>query len=317
MLFGSLLPLLPQAVLASKGGSDYYEALGLSCDAKLADVRKAYRREALEWHPDKKPERRREEAEERFRRIAEAYAVLSNSYARSRYDRQRRSPFCGFFGSDFGDTGGQSDGKDFNFEDFSFTFESAEDIFRQFFGDEDPFAEAKEHIQKGQEMMMDAMREGEAIASRLARDLLKNFVGEPGAGDARARGGRQERAQRAREHRHRAKERAAKRPRDRAEGRERLREERQAQAEERAQRRHPSADEWGRRTKQKAGKTTQSRHDSSKAQDAFETAQRKQRRDFKRKNRNREEYPEFDFASVREAGMRAFQSMFEDRRPEL
>merc|ERR1719329_579609 len=85
-----LLPLQP--VFASQAGLDYYEVLGLSREATVADVRKAYRREALEWHPDKNPDRR-EEAEERFRQIAEAYAVLSNSDSRKRYDRQKRSPF--------------------------------------------------------------------------------------------------------------------------------------------------------------------------------------------------------------------------------
>ena len=66
---------------------DYYEVLGVSRDASADDVKKAYRRLALKWHPDRHEAGAREEAEGRFKRISEAYEVLSDPEKRSRYDR--------------------------------------------------------------------------------------------------------------------------------------------------------------------------------------------------------------------------------------
>lgn len=64
---------------------DYYEVLGIERDASVADIKKAYRKLALQYHPDKNPGNA--EAEEKFKEAAEAYAVLSDSEKRSRYDR--------------------------------------------------------------------------------------------------------------------------------------------------------------------------------------------------------------------------------------
>jgi len=66
---------------------DYYEVLGVARDASTDEIKKAYRRLALEWHPDRHPEDRRAEAEVRFKRISEAYEVLSDPEKRKRYDR--------------------------------------------------------------------------------------------------------------------------------------------------------------------------------------------------------------------------------------
>jgi len=64
---------------------DFYDILGVSRDADTATIKKAYRRLALRYHPDKNPGDR--EAEERFKEAAEAYAVLSDPDKRQRYDR--------------------------------------------------------------------------------------------------------------------------------------------------------------------------------------------------------------------------------------
>lgn len=64
---------------------DYYETLGVSKDASLADIKKAYRKQALKYHPDKNPGDK--EAEEKFKEAAEAYDVLSNEQKRARYDQ--------------------------------------------------------------------------------------------------------------------------------------------------------------------------------------------------------------------------------------
>jgi molecular chaperone DnaJ len=64
---------------------DYYEVLGLSKNATEAEIKKAYRKMALKYHPDKNPDDK--DSETRFKEAAEAYEVLSNADKRARYDR--------------------------------------------------------------------------------------------------------------------------------------------------------------------------------------------------------------------------------------
>ena len=64
---------------------DYYEILGVSKSADIAEIKKAYRKMALKYHPDKNPEDTA--AEEKFKEAAEAYEVLSDESKRQRYDR--------------------------------------------------------------------------------------------------------------------------------------------------------------------------------------------------------------------------------------
>jgi molecular chaperone DnaJ len=64
---------------------DYYEVLGVSKSATEAEIKKAYRKLALQYHPDKNPDDK--SAEEKFKEAAEAYEVLSNAEKKSRYDR--------------------------------------------------------------------------------------------------------------------------------------------------------------------------------------------------------------------------------------
>ena len=80
---------------------DYYETLGLSRNADSTEIKKAYRRVAMECHPDRNPGNR--EAEERFKEAAEAYEVLSDPDKKSNYDRfgfegLRAAGFEGFSG---------------------------------------------------------------------------------------------------------------------------------------------------------------------------------------------------------------------------
>ena len=64
---------------------DYYEVLGVSKSASADEIKKAYRKLAIKFHPDKNPDNK--EAEENFKEAAEAYEVLSNADKKQRYDQ--------------------------------------------------------------------------------------------------------------------------------------------------------------------------------------------------------------------------------------
>ena len=64
---------------------DYYKLLGVEKNANMDEIKKAYRKLALKWHPDKNPTNK-SQAEEKFKKISEAYAVLSDAEKRSQYD---------------------------------------------------------------------------------------------------------------------------------------------------------------------------------------------------------------------------------------
>ena len=94
---------------------DYYEVLGVGREASLDEIKKAYRRLAMQYHPDQNPGNK--EAEEKFKEAAEAYAVLSDADKRPHYDQ---------FGFDAPNQGG------FQFDPNQFT--DFQDIFGSFFG---------------------------------------------------------------------------------------------------------------------------------------------------------------------------------------
>ena len=72
---------------------DYYEILGINKNATAAEIKKAYRKKAIEYHPDKNPGNK--EAEEKFKLAAEAYEVLSDEQKRTRYDQYGHAAFEG------------------------------------------------------------------------------------------------------------------------------------------------------------------------------------------------------------------------------
>ena len=80
--------------------TDYYEVLGVSRDANETDLKRAYRQLAMQFHPDKNPGDR--VAEERFKQISEAYAILSDPDKRAQYDRFGTVGGAGGFEGGFG-----------------------------------------------------------------------------------------------------------------------------------------------------------------------------------------------------------------------
>jgi len=126
--------------------SDYYETLGISKGASEQEIKTAYRRQALKWHPDRN---KTSEASSKFKEVTKAYEVLSDSKKREMYDQYGESafnrggagnpgagqsysnPFEGGFG------GFSSQGfENVDFGGFSDPFE----IFEQFFGFQSPFS---------------------------------------------------------------------------------------------------------------------------------------------------------------------------------
>lgn len=83
--------------------ADYYEVLGVSRDASEVELKKAYRKKALEFHPDRNPDNT--EAEEKLKEINEAFAVLSDADKRARYDRYGHDGLSDMGGMDFGGFG--------------------------------------------------------------------------------------------------------------------------------------------------------------------------------------------------------------------
>ena len=121
------------------GKHDYYEVLGVSREATDQEIKKAYRRIALQHHPDRNPENK-EVSEETFKEAAEAYSVLSDSQKRAQYDR-------------YGHAGGGFAGFDPS------TFSEFSDILGDFFGFGDLFGAAtggrRTRAQRGADLSYD------------------------------------------------------------------------------------------------------------------------------------------------------------------
>jgi molecular chaperone DnaJ len=108
---------------------DYYEVLGVSKSATKDEIKKAYRKMAIKFHPDKNPDNK--EAEEKFKEAAEAYDVLSDDDKRARYDRYGHQ---GVSGAGFGGGGGGGMSMDDIFSHFGDIFGDSGNPFESFFG---------------------------------------------------------------------------------------------------------------------------------------------------------------------------------------
>ncbi|XP_055387351.1 dnaJ protein homolog 1-like [Condylostylus longicornis] len=105
---------------------DYYKILGIPRNSTEEDIKKAYRKLALKFHPDKN---KNPGAEEKFKEVAEAYEILSDKKKREIYDK-------------YGESGIKrgANGTGTNTSNFNFQFHDPRTIFAQFFGSADPFA---------------------------------------------------------------------------------------------------------------------------------------------------------------------------------
>ncbi|MCD6366720.1 MAG: molecular chaperone DnaJ, partial [Bacteroidales bacterium] len=100
---------------------DYYEVLGVDKNASAEEIKKAYRKKAIQYHPDRNPDNK--EAEENFKEAAEAYGILSDTEKKNRYDQFGHAGMSGGAG---GFSGGGM-----NMEDI---FSNFGDVFGDFFG---------------------------------------------------------------------------------------------------------------------------------------------------------------------------------------
>jgi molecular chaperone DnaJ len=139
---------------------DYYDILNVPRDANKDDIKSAYRKLALQYHPDRN---KSPEAEEKFKEISEAYAVLSDDEKRAQYDQfghagidSRYSWDDLFRGVDFGEI----------FRDIGFGFGGFESIFNHFFG-----AGERRRVSRGADLRYDASISLEEAYSGVKREI--------------------------------------------------------------------------------------------------------------------------------------------------
>lgn len=113
---------------------DFYEVLGVSKSASDDEIKKAYRKLAIKYHPDKNPGDK--EAEAKFKEVSEAYEVLSDKQKRARYDQFGHAGVGGNSGNPFSG-GNPFSSYDFSSQGFNFNFGGGgglDDILNSFFG---------------------------------------------------------------------------------------------------------------------------------------------------------------------------------------
>ena len=174
---------------------DYYETLGVTKSASATDIKKAYRKLALEYHPDRNKSK---EAHEKFKEVTKAYKVLSDPKKKQMYDQfgaaafeqgvpggfRGGGPFGGFGGAESGQYGPftytyttSGNAGDFDFGGFSDPFE----IFEQFFGGASPFGrQSRRPVYSFQIDFMEAVR---GVTKRISVDGRTQAVKIPAGVD--------------------------------------------------------------------------------------------------------------------------------------
>ncbi|MDP8258462.1 MAG: DnaJ domain-containing protein [Candidatus Aadella gelida] len=140
---------------------DYYAVLGVKKGSSLSEIKAAYRKLALKYHPDKCPEDKKKECEEKFKEVAAAYYVLGDEKRKKEYDDYKKGDYAFRSGPGSGDFASQSG---FDFSDLMnhfgqatggqktrgysryFSFDDLSDIFQGFKGSEGTGAHTVYHF---------------------------------------------------------------------------------------------------------------------------------------------------------------------------
>lgn len=144
---------------------DYYDILGVSKGAGVDEVKKAYRQMAMKYHPDRVPADEKKKAEERFKEISEAYAVLNDPQKKQLYDQYGHSGIDSRYTTE----------DIFRGADFSNVVEGLGDIFGQFFGGGgfDGFGSGggRQSIRGGEDLQLQVAVTLEEVSSGVERDI--------------------------------------------------------------------------------------------------------------------------------------------------
>lgn len=152
---------------------DFYEILEVAKTASTEEIKKAYRKKAIQYHPDKNPGDK--QAEENFKKAAEAYEILSNPDKRARYDRFGHAGLSGAGGFGAG-------GHDMSFDDI---FSRFGDIFEDAFGGGNPFgsffggggARRQQNVNRGTNLRVTVKLTLEEIANGTTKKIkVKKYI---------------------------------------------------------------------------------------------------------------------------------------------
>ncbi len=181
---------------------DFYEVLGVAKNASADEIKAAYRKSALQWHPDRHQGEDKTKAELKFKEINEAYQVLSDPQKKSAYDQfghaafsAQGGPASGWEQGGFGQTyqqgpfsytyytsGGQP-GEDFDFGGFSDPFE----IFEQFFGTASPFGGSRRPRRQTYSLSIDFLEAVKGVTKEVVIGGKKNTIKIPAGVDEGSR----------------------------------------------------------------------------------------------------------------------------------
>lgn len=164
--------------------TDYYDILGVSKSASADEIKKAYRKQALEWHPDRHKDNK-EAAEKRFKEINEAYQVLGDPKKRQSFDQfgasgAQGNPFAGggnpfSQGSPFTYTYSSGGENPFGNQDFGDPF----DIFESFFGGASPFGGQRRQQVPRYSLTIDFMDAVHGVSKEVGIDGKKRKIKIP------------------------------------------------------------------------------------------------------------------------------------------
>lgn len=147
---------------------DYYDVLGVSRQADAAEIKSAYRKAAIKFHPDKNPGDT--VAEENFKEAAEAYEILSNPEKKARYDQFGHNANAGGFGGG----GGGSMNMDDIFSQFGDIFGGGGNPFESFFGGGGRSSGGGRRVQKGTNLRIKVKLTLEEIAKGVEKKVKVN-----------------------------------------------------------------------------------------------------------------------------------------------